>query len=469
MTAAVETLKLEASIRSALRSAIPITQKCGTIPMRDEKPSVHSSDSGYISTTSSPDTEKHGNVRTPEQRYEPTNAVNLAHESDVVSLRAGSRKLFSSKKKLKEFPEMQIPAEVWARFLDLQELFNKPLLDALSKDKKSSDPVSIKLKCFGEQESTAKPFIVVTCAESKAGRARQFFKQRWFKDQCKAPDGNGQDLHLILYDGKSRIQMLDGTDIPIYLNRDKENPLPDLNNNPHLIRITNNPLSHMATVGGTIEVNSAAGECMYGLTCGHILYSGESDADRGGALSESLSEIDEQTSYNSGSDDEFELDWGDSPNLQTDTEPRSAETLDIKDIDSSEKPDGKIIASSYDDSFEPNLDWALVEFQNRSAHQRNIGHFSIVRPGPNNSQQSVHLGLHRKPADLQRRVMVHAGVSGTQEGSIHLRSTFFLCPGSTKFIYVYTMRLDGLGPNCTILRCSPPPFSTLEWLQLIKE
>lgn len=93
------------------------------------------------------------------------------------------RRLFGRKPiKLKPFNK-EIPKQVEDRFSDLAELFDKPLFDYVSQLGAKFTAISIKLKILGENEASAKPWILVLCDRSIVKRVREYFNQSDVKQE----------------------------------------------------------------------------------------------------------------------------------------------------------------------------------------------------------------------------------------------------------------------------------------------
>ena len=146
--------------------------------------SPEGSDSGYGSTANTTD----GSTTDHSQDF-----------ADGVAVRP--RGFFERKvPKLRLF-DRAIPQLTQHRFHDLLELFERPLLDHLNEAKIKPYPISIKLKCLGESEVTAKPWIVVLCDKKASKRVRYFFNQQHIKAdyQPSSPDSSLPYFEIIVY------------------------------------------------------------------------------------------------------------------------------------------------------------------------------------------------------------------------------------------------------------------------------
>ena len=123
--------------------------------------SPEGSDSGYGSTANT------------------TDGSTIDHSQDFAYGIAVRHRTFFERRvtKLRLF-DREIPKSTQDRFHDLHELFERPLCDHLNEAKINPYPISLKLKCWGESEATAKPCIVVLCNKTVSKRVRQFFNQQ---------------------------------------------------------------------------------------------------------------------------------------------------------------------------------------------------------------------------------------------------------------------------------------------------
>jgi hypothetical protein len=116
-------------------------------------------------------------------------------------------------------------------------------------------------------------------------------------------------------------------------------------------------------------------------------------------------------------------------------------------------PDGKIIASSYDpDACAPNLDWALVELTNPAYHTANPSFFSSIIPEFDSIGRLKTITESGEFTDMERCVSVCAGASGFVAATLNLRLSFFLSPGFTDLIRVFSMKIADKGMEFDISR-----------------
>lgn len=111
-------------------------------------------------------------------------------QCDQEELVLPTGKLFKRKIRLKVFNE-EIPTHVKDRFLDLQELFDRPLYERLVSSGKSFGPISSKLKRMGESEQTIANWLVIQCEPKMAKCVRQFFDQDHVKSEYQPKNESG--------------------------------------------------------------------------------------------------------------------------------------------------------------------------------------------------------------------------------------------------------------------------------------
>ncbi|KAL9043390.1 MAG: hypothetical protein Q9214_003423 [Letrouitia sp. 1 TL-2023] len=137
-----------------------------------------------VHTTQQPNP-KGRSTPSPDSGYAPTTTT---PDQGVVKLPTG--KFFKRKVRLKVFEE-EIPTHVKDRFLDLQELFDRPLYERLVSSGKNFGPISSKLKRLGESKQTSAYWLVIQCEPKMARRVRQFFDQDHVKSEYQPRNESG--------------------------------------------------------------------------------------------------------------------------------------------------------------------------------------------------------------------------------------------------------------------------------------
>lgn len=212
-------------------------------------------DSGYASVVTTPD---NGSPADPKRKFS-------------VEVQIPSRWLFPRTiTQLKVF-DMPIPESTRNRFLDLKELFDRPLYDYLFKGKPRST-ISVKLKILGATEKDAKPWIVVFCDKAVSKRARQFFNQPAVKAQYQSRDDHACsplfdlvvcDRPPILRAGRDHI----GLYAPVSTDTFRQITLCGT-----AIMVCIDGENRFSTLGGIVEVIMPGHlSKLYGLTAGHFI------------------------------------------------------------------------------------------------------------------------------------------------------------------------------------------------------
>ena len=216
-----------------------------------DKDAVDRADSGYGSSKSTLD-------------GKPSEAEKSELEHRV------SRRLFSRlrKKKLKPF-DQEISQAVQDRFSDLTELFGPSLYAFLLERRVKYNAISIKLKVLGEDERSAKPWVVVQCDEAASKPIRNFFDQKEVKGQYR-PGDSEPDLASfdVVIHPRAPVSLSISRPAGVYANSWGDGKT--LCGKIIKIGTLNEP--HIATLGGVIEVEFSPGQfVLQGLTAGHSL------------------------------------------------------------------------------------------------------------------------------------------------------------------------------------------------------
>ena len=183
-----------------------------------------------------------------------------------------SRQLFPRlrKKKLKFF-DQEISQAVQDRFSDLTELFGPSLYSFLLEKGVKYNAIAIKLKVLGEDERSAKPWVVIQCDEAASKSIRNFFDQKEVKGQYRPGDS---ETNLPSFD----VVIHPCAPVPLATSRPASvygSSWADVETLcGKLIAISDLDLDgfHIATLGGVVEVEQFPGVFMLlGLTVGHSL------------------------------------------------------------------------------------------------------------------------------------------------------------------------------------------------------
>ncbi len=385
---------------------------------------TESTDSGYASAT----------TNTPER-------VPLNISRGELELSTGN--IFKRKiTNLKVF-DHEIPTHVQDRFLDLNELFEKPLYEYLIKTKVSFGSISTRLKVLGEDEATAVHWIVVLCEQKVVKRVKQFFNQPHIKSeyQPRIPTSTLPFFRIWVCNrpprpiaGYELLEKAYGESVP--------EPATLCGS---LVRVQDS----MATLGGIINVTTLEkGAKLYGMTAEHMVIQGE-------AIGPDFSEEDigeddgDQNTCNSFDEEDFELDsaLGDDENMH--------EIIDTNSFGKPMQDSGRelqrtrftqISVMEYNSRRTiKNLDWALVDIGDLALSRPNL----LVLADGNNSfavgEELKETSRRSMKLEAPRTVVIMSGTNGARWGQISTPSSFLMAGSARTFTQTYIVKLyDGL-------------------------
>lgn len=251
-------------------------------------------DSGYGSTASTPE------KQFDEDRSQTSPAVDNESSKQPTRLRSHSPELsirshtYTRKiVKIKVF-DKEISESVQNRFKDLNELFDKPLYNHLSKKQPLTSMISIKLQVLGTNENDAKPWIVVMCDKSISKRVKQFFNQSHIKSEYQ-PDDADQTLPffgIVVCDRPPRL-LAANSRLNVYSDFQPDG-VGSSNLSGRILRIGESEKGRIATLGGVVMMESLKNEVrIYGMTTGHVVTQ-DLISDTGAIASESSCGTDEE-------------------------------------------------------------------------------------------------------------------------------------------------------------------------------
>lgn len=373
--------------------------------------STPSPDSGYASTTPTPE-------RTP--------------QCDQEELELPTGKFFKRKIRLKVFQE-EIPTHVKDRFLDLQELFDRPLYERLVSSGNSFGPMSSKLKRLGESEQTSAYWLVIQCEPKMARRVRQFFDQDHVKSEYQ-PRNESADLPWfniwVCPKPPMRLAMDDEVDEGIFLDV-KERTLCGT-----LVKVQD----RIATIGGVIMVKAQGEESLYCLTIGHILPMASSLAGVWDARDEEEQDLSDTESEASLGSDEIELDSAPSD------DPREGKTLGSSKVDLLRPRPIRFVEGTQCKT-KRCFDWALAALNEADLYRPNCR----IRASSNDEDDAtVPIGESDELREtdqrstrlaVPRRIVVLGGVSGFGFGILSGSPSCYMSESSTSFAQMYTLTL----------------------------
>ncbi|ERF71908.1 hypothetical protein EPUS_08224 [Endocarpon pusillum Z07020] len=154
-------------------------------------------DSGYSSQVSSPNNPSQGTLAGKE------------------SIEYPSRRRFPRKPKKLRIYDKPIDQPTQTRFLDLKVLFGRTLHEFLAKKKVTFTAIQMRLSVLGEDEASAKPWIIIACEKATLKTVKQFFGQTDIKEELQANTGEWPAFELIICDRALRLLTAD-IDIEVF-------------------------------------------------------------------------------------------------------------------------------------------------------------------------------------------------------------------------------------------------------------
>ena len=362
-----------------------LPQAHGLVGEKESHTAFPNTDSGYGSTTSS-----------PELNRESTSTSLLIDKAMNLKERIFPRE----KKVLKHYSRTLTPVEN-ARYADLRILFGYALSEWLLNHKRPSAAIEMRIAVMGETETSTELFILVACQKPIVKIVRQFFAQKAIKDELQPSNKVWPKFEVIvrqqlaLYSGDNR------TTARVAFNSDFDEDRGDLYGTRILLKSKGK--SRVARLGGCLWIENSHGNVhCYGLTVGHIhstppaspdeetsQHSGERYEGRVSSPIQGPSEVggtrgfvESSHDFSSETDDDYDDAqdededgyeipcWGTPGEVQVSGwEPAQASFVRfIGDIIDDDTFTGSVLCSS------GNLDWALVDLgsQTRFRHVDNL-------------------------------------------------------------------------------------------------
>jgi hypothetical protein len=391
-------------------------------------------DSGYASQATTP------KKRTSEASSDRT----FTHKVILPSPKLFQRKVT----RLRPF-DTEIPEAVRNRFCDLKELFDKPLYEFLSKERVSVGSIAMRLKVLGKTEETAKPWVVVLCDQSISKRVKQYFNQPQVKEQFQTcnTDPELPSLDILIHDKPPKPRAVFEFDwVDEYTNADISLTLCGTP-----IKASASKDSNIATIGGIVKVSYPDGMSMlYGMTVGHLFIDERPEAHTpiwSGAQDDSSSDTADDENSDADITEEFILDM-DFEEVHATLTAETAITQPKARTDSTQNSGWSRLGYGIipmpvqcAPAAHRNLDWALVDIENKARYQPNLLPIPYGIPFVELRQ------LRNSEACIsEKKVVVVSGRNELKQGKLSsLASFLLLAPGST-FVQTYTLTLtDGSG------------------------
>ncbi|KAF3295704.1 hypothetical protein TWF132_001030 [Orbilia oligospora] len=345
-----------------------------------------------------------------------------------------SGKSFFAKSKQPElllFRDAHIPDEFYSRFQDLVQLYDRPL-----KSKLKPKFMSWKVKIFGENENTKRPYIVILCDAASTKKLAKFFSKKEIKQQCEGTEGLPPLPVLVITSEPRKVDA--DSDIPNVFGR--EDVLPESSSScGESIKIVHGGKAKMATLGGIVKVTIGGEVKLYGITAGHILHEDQFDDDA------SIEDLSESSEPDTESEDESSSETGlifttaSSPEIHVPTEDGGCNFGWAK-IGQIMKP-----MAATQTSEDRNLDWCLVELADETKKRMNTVKILLDQDGMSSNGYSVSNRIDtvylREYGDVvDKPVLYQPGTEpGYLKGTINTMPAFMHQSPSNKMARVYNM------------------------------
>lgn len=346
-----------------------------------------------------------------------------------------SHRIFAIERKITRLKlfDREIPQSIRYRFSDLHDLFQMPLYEYLTKARVKPSGHAMKLKVLGESAETAKPWILVLCAEMASKRIKKFFNQGQIKAEYQPSNPDMPSFQVYVCNRAPRAM---AARVDVYADWQDHMPLCG-----QMIEVSELDGTRIATLGGVIKVlSSDANSKLYGMTAGHIIAQEPMFEDNDFECDEeAVSDEDEQSLPD---EDRFELDLG----FDEDQGPRDVDTefSDPTDWQSVQHRDswpliGHVHVTS-DPTSGPDLDWALIDFD-KTALQSQSNTFTFPGSDTQVSRELRALACEPTVDDPDRDVVLVSGSGRIKPGKIATAASYLNMGLSKECTETYTLTL----------------------------
>ena len=153
------------------------------------------------------------------------------------------------------------------RYCDLCQLLGPQLADVATK--KSCGPYAAKLRFYGEDVASSRPYFVIQCGRSVAKKFDKVLNQRCNRDQINATNDHMLPSFQLLVEVNPPKQFNYGSCTSIKVSIDATSTHTTLCGARLMCRVGDE--SSFATLGGVVEVQKGGSRRIYGLTVAHIV------------------------------------------------------------------------------------------------------------------------------------------------------------------------------------------------------
>lgn len=423
----------EVSATSSDSGILPDSETGSSPPSTNFNPSTtldgvvaSSADSGYASLSVSPSVLE----RTPK----PSRVASDAGKGRVLCPLFGSGDL-------REF-DKTVDTRTIARFKDVLERVEGPLLRHLKLRPFKREPMALRLMVLGQTEETAKAWMVVLCRETRTKRVRKFFEQQHVKNVIRPVDPSIPSFEVLVIGQSPKTR---GAAIDVCI--DNSGNLEALNATlcGASIKLVKDDDSQFGTCGGLIKLTSHDGNYnLYGITAGHLV-----DQLKGNFDLDPIEADDDSDSEDEDEDEDLRIPGNPSDKRES---PVLRPACRLENPLLFETPLAKPESwNSIGQIFAPSVaklpqhphyyDWALIGVDDRhnyhpnllgaveSDHKYRPGNFSVGAINFENSAST-------------RPVVMKSGLQGIKSGMMSSLPCRVLLGLVREFVDVYTLRLD---------------------------
>ncbi|KAF3934594.1 hypothetical protein ABW20_dc0101031 [Dactylellina cionopaga] len=318
-------------------------------------------DSGYSSLDSSTTDSALPTVVVPEP-------IIVTHKTSGQETKRFAAQVFFFKKsqpELQHFPDTPVPDEFYTRFLDLIQLYDRPV-----KSKLKPKFMAWKVHVLGENENSKRPFIVILCDPGSTRKLGKFFSKKEVRRQCEDIE-NEPPLPVVIIPS-APVKVASST--PFVFASEFDRSVSDTTCG-EIIKVVHNGEERMATIGGILKVVVGDEVALYGMTAGHVV---DVDIEEGDLDALGFRWDEEDLEVESDSDDDDDDDDDDSSISKTnlaepvrlypiDLMPQTEDSRAWAKIGELLKPGVAIEGSKTYDS-----DWALVDITDQRRLRMNF-------------------------------------------------------------------------------------------------
>ncbi|EXJ64909.1 hypothetical protein A1O7_01248 [Cladophialophora yegresii CBS 114405] len=409
----------------------PISTQTGDASSAFDGPAGPPVDSGYGSASLTP--------KPLEKTAKPCSVDSGGGAGRVLFLPSG-------RGNLQEFNK-PVDAATIARFKDVLERVEAPLLRHMKKRSVRREPMALRLMVLGQTEETAKVWIVVLCHETGAKRARKYFEQQHVKDVIRPEDSSIPSFDVLVV-GQSPKTRGAAIDVCIRDPMDPPGPITTLCGAP--IKLVNGDEYQLGTCGGLIKLTFHDGDyALYGMTARHLTNRWDGVHSLHLAASEDDSDRDSDHWDHEDEDEDEDLSDPDDP-FETPQPPVLGPACGLDErpspenhLSSSWHRVGQFIAPSAAQlpRNPQDYDWALIGFDDRHAFRPNS--FGAFEGGHRQYRAGdFKVGVVDLMDSATFSVVMKSGVQGIQSGVMSSLPCRVWLGYGKEFVDVYTLNLE---------------------------